>query len=81
MFPLKGGGDWTAFKLLACALYTSLRVYYLLMCTPAKKGGAQGKKGGALRKKMGATPPFPPLGGTLMYQYIKSRLTYNYRGL
>ena len=37
-----GGGISTAFKLFVCALYISLRVYCILMCTPGKKGGAPG---------------------------------------
>ena len=34
----RGGGILNSFKLLVCALYISLRVYCLLMCTPGKKG-------------------------------------------
>ena len=51
-----GGGGWTAFKLLVCALYISLRVYCLLMCTPGKKG--------VLKEREGCCTPLSPLGET-----------------
>ena len=73
---LKRGGIWTAFKLLVCALYISLRVYCHLMSTPGKKVGAPGKKRGAALP----FPPPPPLGfwGNTIYLLQVSKITSVY---